>query len=118
MSIEIFDDNPVRLFLQGEVVFKISATSSDGSSRDVHMVVSKDDYDKKLESHQYTPLLFAVDLYRRLAYLYDCLNRQPNQSRDEQFMFLWRRLGQTEWNKWFEVSPYIENHVIGITNDE
>ena len=113
MSVEVHDDAIAPAFTRGDVVFKISAVTSDGTSRDVHMVVNREDYEKRLSSHQYTPLLFMLPLPQRLAYLYECLNRRYKRTRTEQFVFWWRFLGRNEWTKWFTVKPYTEDHSLG-----
>lgn len=113
MSIVVHDQSIAAEFLSGDVVFKISATTAEGTSRDVHMVVNRYDYEKLLSAHQYTPLLFMLSLPQRLSYLYECLNRKFKRARDEHFVFWWRSLGKNEWAKWFTVSPYIEDHALG-----
>lgn len=107
------DSSVVSAFMRGDVVFKISAMAEGVPSRDVHMVVNREDYEKRMSSHQYTPLLFMVPLPTRLAYLYECLNRRFKKVRDENFVFWWRSLGRNEWVKWFTVSPYTEDHELG-----
>ena len=77
-----------------------------GCVRDVHMVTSHEDYLNKLSAHMYNPLLYTCSTYVRLAYLYECLNRNYNKQRDEMFVFWWRKLGDINWYKWFTVYPY------------
>jgi len=97
-------------FLEGNSVFKITAEIKGlkPSTYEVHMVVSKEDYEKRLNTHEYTPLLYAVSLETRLAYLYDCLNRQFNKPREQKFIFWWRKVGQSNWSEWFTVLPHGE----------
>jgi len=105
-NIDVHNENVMELFLKGNVVFKISAIDSVESYRDVHMVVTKDDYEKRLISHMYSPLLFLINKYQLLAYLYECLNRQYGNQRDENFIFWHRNIGNDCWGKWFTVKPY------------
>ncbi len=125
MSITKYDNvSPADVsdaFLNGIVVFKIKANRQD-IEWDVHMVVSKNDYLKKVKTHQYTPLLYTIPLCTRLAYLYGCLNRKYETPRDETFTFWWRKCGENDWYKWFIVEPYIETHngvnKVSISADE
>lgn len=105
--IQIHDTDAIDLFRSNNVVFKITATIED-LVRDVHMVSTREDYERKLSSHLYTPLMFLVSTYERIAYLYDCLNRNLGVPRDEKYDFWWRKIGETEWQKWFTVSPYTD----------
>jgi len=108
MSIIIHEELGEILFKKGETVFKIIATASDGKNdvyRDVNMVISKEDYEKQMQTHIYTPLLYISPFLLRLAYLYECLNRTVDIPRDENFTFLFRYVGQREWLNWFTVYP-------------
>jgi hypothetical protein len=73
------------------------------------MVIDIEDYNKRLMSHKYTPLLHLCPFPLKLAYLYDCLNRQYGQIREELFIFWWRDIGKNIWNKFFTVYPYSES---------
>jgi hypothetical protein len=105
--LEIKDYEAESLFLQEKAVFKItSSTIHTKGHRDVFMVMDKDEYYKRLLSHQYSPLLNICPIFVKLAYLYECLNRKNGISRDEQFTFWWRLIGKDEWKMWFIVNPY------------
>lgn len=104
MNIEVHTDL-IQDFLDGNIVFKI--TSKEG--REIGMVNTKEDYERKLWSHQYIPLLFTVSFYRQLSYLYGCLNLKYQHPRKETFIFWWRRLRTKEWKTWFTVHPYEES---------
>ena len=96
-------------FSRGEVVFKIITVDlKDGIFKDLGMVNTKEDYEKKLSIHMYQPLLFVIDLELRMAYLYDCLNRQFKNTRDEEFIFVYREIGKNEWYEWFKVKSYTD----------
>jgi len=112
MHIDIHDETILERFKQGEVVFKIIATDNGDKTRQVHIVNDKHTFSQRLWTHKYTPLLFAVDLYTRLAYLYDCLNREYNTPRTERFTFWWRKVHTKEWSKWFTVNDYHENILV------
>ena len=70
------------------------------------MVTTKNDYEKKLYTHKYNPILFLIGLHLRLAYLYGCLNITFQQSREEKFVFWWRKIRTNRWEKWFTVKRY------------
>lgn len=93
------------------VFFKITASDMFNlePERDVGMVNTYDDYRQKLESHVYTPLLYAVSLEQRIAYLYGCMNRKPTTPRDEIFRVYYRRKGTDEWMRWFSILPSRDN---------
>lgn len=97
---------PENWFIQGTFVFKITAHTTDEETREVGMVNTKEDYEKKLHTHKYNPILFLIDLPLRLAYLYGCLNVSFQQTRDEEFVFWGRKIGENEWKKWFTVKKY------------
>lgn len=114
MNIEVRRIDVAEAFVEKRVVFKITAKSVDGSEmRNVHMVVDFADYEKRLMTHQYTPLLFAVPLHTRLCYLYGCMNYEYRKPRTEIFTFWWRKIGQDKWCEWFTVKPYMEDHSFG-----
>lgn len=72
------------------------------------MVTTKEEYEKKLASHEYISILHVAPLTYKLAYLYDCLNRELGTSRSETFTFWIRTLGTQEWTEWFIVLPYLD----------
>ena len=110
MHIDIHDEDVINVFREGSCVFKIIAQSKDGSTRQVHIANDKHTFIRRLRSHKYNPLLYVVDIYHRLAYLYDCLNRNFNEPRNEIFIFLWRRKHKSnKWSKWFTVNPSIDD---------
>ena len=85
-------------FSRGEIVFRIEAVSPNvGIEKDVHMVTTKDEYEKKLYTHLYNPILFIVDLPTRLAYLYGCLNLKFRQPQKEIYTFYWREINSNDW---------------------
>ena len=99
-----------KKFLQGDVVVKILTGSREtNDTRECGMVNSKEDYEKKLYTHSYQPLLFIIDIHLRLAYLYGCLNRQFKNTKNEEYRFMWRKIGTNEWREWFKVKAYIDN---------
>lgn len=126
--IKIYED-VAEEFLNGNVVFKIIAYSEQNTvdeiteeeggntytintsvvSRDIGIVTTKEDYEKKLYTHIYNPVLFLVDTPLRLAYLYGCLNIEFKVPRNEDYIFWWRKLKTDEWRKWFVVERYSEN---------
>ncbi len=118
MNIEVYS-HPDEGFKKGEVAFKITAhtfitvSTDEGVAnectedvKDIGMVTTKEDYEKKLYTHKYNPVLFLIDLPLRIAYLYGCLNISFRHSRDEEFMIWWRKIGENDWNKWFAVKRY------------
>ena len=97
-------------FSQGKIAFKITTPNlKDGTLKDYGMVNTKEDYEKKLCGHLYNPLLFVIDLGLRIAYLYDCLNRQFKNDREEEYIFFYRELRTNEWKNWFRVKSYIDD---------
>lgn len=117
MDIEIHTPDLVPEFMAGDIVFKITAVKVgdfEGTSRDIGMVTTKNDYEQKLCSHQYLPILFLVTFYQQVAYIYGCLNHKFHKPRDSVFIFWWRRIGTKEWNLWFTVNPYEESMTGGL----
>jgi len=100
------EDNVSSDFAAGNVVFKLTAHAPDGGTRETGMVTTKEDYEKKLYTHKYSPVLFLIELPLRLAYLYGCLNLSFRQSRDEEYVFWWRKVGENEWKRWFTAKRY------------
>lgn len=117
MGIEIADRHIVHLIESGEAVFKITTVPANNPvcEHDYAIVTTRDEYLRKLHSHQYNPLLFAVDIYTRLAYLYGCLNVEFATSRSDIYIFYWRTIGSDTWHVWFRVLPYIDNLNTGVT---
>jgi len=110
MNIDIIDDKIVDEFSKGDIVFKIEAAPNiEEERRPVGMVNTKEDYEKRLRTHFYDPILFVCRLPLRLAYLYGCLNHSFNAHQTDYFYFSWRRLRETVWNDWFIVHPYTES---------
>lgn len=106
-NILVIDRDGTLSFLNGVSVFKIIALGKDGE-RICGMVNTKEEYEKKLADHYYVSVLHISPITYRLAYLYDCLNREKGVAREETFTFWYRILGKHEWVKWFVVSPYID----------
>lgn len=115
----VHDVDVAKLFANGEAVFLITehppgdvpepdgpVLHPPGYQRSIR--ITKHDYEKVLYRHKYTPLLYIAPLHARIAYLYDCLNREMRQSRTRTFVMWWRRLGTTEWRRWFTVLPYLD----------
>ena len=101
MPIHVINKDIVDRFISNNVVFIIK--DSDGCNID--MVNTHENYKDKLKSHEYTPLLFKVDIFTRLSYLYGCLNFEYNKHRTEIYTFWWREIGDDNWREWFVVSP-------------
>ena len=102
--IRILDENLIKNFLEEEGVLKI--TNENG--KQVYMVVTKEDYISKLNSHLYTPLFYFCNIYIKLAYTYGCLNREQNTPRDTIFTFWYRKLRTNLWIECFQVIPYTD----------
>ena len=105
MPIAVLDHDILPAFIKGEVAFKIVSSNRNL----VDMVNTRDDYTRKMFSHRYTPLLYAADVFIRLAYLYGCLSLEFHNPRTETFTFLARKIGTDVWVKWFVVSPSIDH---------
>jgi hypothetical protein len=102
----LLEDDIENEFRKGNIVFKITAHTTDGDTREIGMVNTKEDYERKLYTHKYLPVLFLVELPLRLAYLYGCLNVVFRRSRNEEYVFWWRKIGENRWEKWFTVKRY------------
>lgn len=90
-------------------VFKIIATHTiTGEKRDHEMVNTFHDYEKRLKSHMYTPLLYQLNLKQRIAYLYGCLNTHFGSVRTEKFTVYSRVIGTTQWDEWFQIVPELD----------
>lgn len=102
-NIVVKDAGGVKKFLSGNYVFKIEC---DTKMRG--MATTKEEYEKKLASHQYISILHVAPLTYKLAYLYDCLNREKGTPRGDTFIFFLRAVGTQEWTEWFSVRPYLD----------
>lgn len=102
--IRVNDKDATKHIIEGNYAFKITTKSG----KQIGIVGTYKDYEQKLYSHSYSPLLYAVNFPTRLAYLYGCLNRKLNEKREESFVFMWRKIGTDEWQKWFEVIPHTD----------
>ena len=99
----------ISLFSSGSLVFKIIATNIiNNKSREMGMVTTNHDYEKRLLQHRYNPLLFQLPFEKRLAYLYGCLNNSFQKPKNEKYDFYWRVVGRHEWNNWFTIYPYVD----------
>lgn len=103
------------LFLTGKVVFKIVKCSHNDTIdsgvdvpkyTDYWMCTTFHEYQARLESHEYIPILWVAPLTYKLAYLYGCLNRKRNIPRLDNFIFLYREIGKSNWKEWFVVNSY------------
>lgn len=114
-NILIVDTNANSLFSSGAAVFKITIPNqvseriaNQVGEKMVGMVNTREEYEKKLADHYYVSILHIAPVTYRLAYLYDCLNREKGIPREETFTFWYRILGKHEWKRWFVVSPYTD----------
>jgi len=109
-NIVVKDKEGVGKFLAGGTVFKITVhTFPSPEEKSIYgMVTTKEDYEKKLSSHEYIAILHISPLTYRLAYLYGCLNHVKSTPRTEIFTFWSRSIGKREWTEWFIVYPYTD----------
>lgn len=109
-NVVIKDKNGVKKFLAGGVVFKITyrdaKSGEKGDEKMCGMVTTKEEYEKKLSTHEYLSIIHVAPLTYRLAYLYECLNREKGVPREVIFTFWHRTIGQRDWTEWFVVHPY------------
>lgn len=105
--IVVIRHNVSTLFLAGKIVFKILKSTKEGvKPTDYWMCTTHQEYQTRLESHEYIPILFVAPLTYKLAYLYGCLNRVRGIPRTDTFVFLFREIGKPDWKEWFIVHPY------------
>jgi hypothetical protein len=109
MGIILIDEEPSQKFQEGNIVFIFF---EDGKIKG--MVNTKEDYDKKLETHLFLPILFVIPLHIRIAYLFDGLHREysPEASTypTKKIMVKWRYIGENGWKVWFEINPYGDSY--------
>lgn len=105
MNIIVKDKEAGERFLTGKSVFQIVTIHAE-TPIDKSLVTTKEDYEKKLDSHEYISILHVAPLHYKLAYIYGCLNRVRGTPRDEKFLFYTREIGKREWALWFEVLSY------------
>lgn len=102
---DIFGDLDISVskrFIEGSVVFIIH----DENDKIKGMVVTKEDYEKKIKTHQYTPLLFIVPFHVRIAYIYGCLNYDFDCPQTKKYKVMWRELNTDVWKIWFTINPH------------
>lgn len=78
------------------------------------IVNTHEEYEKKLYTHNYSPILFSSTLPTRIAYLYDCLNKNFRTPRENSFIAWYRVIGTNVWKPWFVVPRYVENPYSGV----
>ena len=99
-------------FIDGKCVVKIMRTHlNTHKSYQLGIVINNDKYLKKLKSHEYTPLLYALDLPMRIAYLYGCFDVE--YSSDHEHEILVRDIGSNEWRLWFKILPQLDDDYNG-----
>lgn len=104
---EINDDHAIVTgFFNGSIFFKITCTDEHNYTTQLGMANTISDVEQLVLSHHYTPLLDYVDVYTKLAYLYDCLERSDSDTRYINRTFWWRRAMTSEWYKWFTVTSF------------
>ena len=113
MSIETsteLGDQIATDFIAGNVVLKIKGVNREtGVERTVGMVITNEDFEKRLYSHKYNPILFMVSIHLRIAYLFGCLNLSFREPRKENFLVLYRKIKTDEWKLWFSVNSYYDS---------
>lgn len=105
MNITVKDKEAGERFLSGKSVFQIVTILND-TPIDKSLVTTRDDYEKRIGSHDYISILHIAPLHYKLAYLYSCLNTTKGIARNEMFVFYIREIGKREWSEWFRVLPY------------
>lgn len=93
---ENLDISVSKKFMEGNIVFLVYE-----NDKIKGMVVTKEDYEKKIQSHQYTPLLFIIPFHIRVAYLYGCLNHEFQKPNNNLYRIMWREIGTDIWRVWF-----------------
>lgn len=99
--IEILNESFLQDFLSGDYAFKVC--DSEGNVH--HIVTTLNEYVTKLKTHLYTPLLYKIDIYTRLAYITGCLNLEYNKPRKSSYTFYLRKIHTLGWKPWFKVHP-------------
>jgi hypothetical protein len=107
MNIIVKEKEAKERFLSGKSVFQIFTIVNDNPI-DKSLAITKEDYEKKLVTHEYISLLHIAPIQYQLSYLYDCLNRVKGQPRQEIFVFYIRDIGTKVWSEWFRVTPYTD----------
>lgn len=110
MSLKIHagaDNEAIREgFIKDHFVLKITITNYEGKSRDHGMVITREDYEKKMYTHAYRPLLWLAPFHLKVAYLYGCLNTEFERRKTCTYTIWYRKVGTTEWEKWYDALPY------------
>jgi hypothetical protein len=103
-------------FSRGEIVLRLQVETASKRS-DVGMVISREDFEQKLNTHLYQPLLFTIDLPLKLSYLYGCLH-YSSSSHERTYVFQYRELGSNVWKDWFRIPPYADDiyHPVKVYN--
>jgi hypothetical protein len=97
----------INRFSRGEIVLRLQ-TESKGKRTDVGMVISNEDFENRLSTHLYNPLLYIVDFHLKLSYLYGCLHHTP-ASNSKVCVFQYREVGRDVWKDWFRICPYADS---------
>lgn len=109
MGITLLDEEPSKQFAGGTIVFILFEEDKING-----MVNTKEDYDMKLQTHIFLPILFVIPLHIRIAYLFDCLHREysPDAGKypTKKLTMKWRYIGESGWKDWFEVIPYEDSY--------
>lgn len=95
----------VDKFNDGIIVLRI-LNADTGKQKGI--VITHEDYERKLHTHYYNPIIHLSNFKLKIAYLFDCLNRKYCVQRFC-FIFQYRYIGKDTWIDWFKVNKYIEN---------
>lgn len=118
MDIKIHQTGLIHDFLKGNLVFKITSKHPrEVREQEVGMVTTKEDYERKLMTHQYLPILHILSFYKQMAYLYGCLNLEFKKPRNKVFTFWFRYIRTKDWYPWFVIYPYEELLFIDFEED-
>jgi len=92
----------------GKRVFKITSVLPNGTTKEIDMVNTFEDYEKKVKTHLYTPLLFKLNFKDRIGYLYGCFNNHFGVARTEIFTIYTRLINTSEWKEWYTFMPQVD----------
>ena len=98
------DEKTFDKFKKGNIVIKIMSDQKQET-----LPIQYCHLEKYMNLHKYTPLLYKVSGKMKIAYIFECLNREYQIPRDKTFT-VWERTHKSreDWNIWFVIEPYID----------
>ena len=100
----IFSSFPEGEWEKEEIVIKVHKITAIGEKQ-IGIVIARTDYLERLKRiTSISQTFYFCPVHARIAYVYGCMTRAGFDR--EEYIFYWRRLHTSDWNKWFLLRCY------------